>query len=88
MNLFAHVSNSTKMKESLADHYAREAEEHGANLWSLYSTLTFYASHNDGAFSLRRSVEEQDTVAITMLHRELNVAKWIASAAWRELENA
>lgn len=88
MKLFEEIAQSVKMKESLADQFTRDVDERGANLWALYSTLTYYASHNDGAFSLRRTVAEQDTVATTMLNRELNVSKWVQGDTWKELENA
>jgi hypothetical protein len=84
--LFDAVAPSNKMREGLMDQYTRERDERGPNLWALYSTLTAYASHNTGAFTLRRTVDEQDTVAQTMLTRELNVAKWIRSPEWRALE--
>lgn len=88
MRLFENIAASAKMKEGLSDQFTREVDERGNNLWALYSTLTYYASHGDGAFALRRTVEEQDSVATTMLNRELNVSRWIASPVWKELENA
>jgi hypothetical protein len=88
MKLFEQIALSAKMKESLNDQFTREVDMRGNNMWALYSTLTYYASHNDGAFGLRRTVEEQDTVATTMLGRELNVSRWVHSDAWKELETA
>jgi len=88
MKLFDTIAQSAKMREGLVDQYEREVDQRGPNLWAVYSTLTFYASHADGAFSLRRTVEEQDTVATTMLTRELNVAKWTRSDEWRAMEAA
>lgn len=88
MKLFEHIALSTKMKEGLSDQYTREVDERGNNMWALYSTLTYYASHSDGTFTLRRTVEEMDTVATTMLGRELNVARWVQSPAWKEIEYA
>jgi hypothetical protein len=88
MKLFEHIALSAKMKDSLNDQFTREVDVRGANLWAVYSTLTYYASHSDGAFGLRRTVEEQDTVATTMLGRELNVSRWTHSDAWHELETA
>jgi hypothetical protein len=86
MALFDAVSTSKKMREGLVDQYAREQEARGSNLWSVYSALTYYSSHNDGNFALRRTVEEQDTVTQTMLARELNVSKWIKTTEWKALE--
>jgi len=88
MQLFKDLAQSVKLQENLADQYLKEREDRGNNLWSVYSTLTHYASHNDGPFGLRSTVEQQDTVASTMLQRELTVAQWIKSAAWNKLEVA
>lgn len=86
MKLFEAVATSKKMREGLVDQYAREVDARGPNLWAVYSALTYYASHADGNFVLRRTVEEQDTVAQTMLARELNVAKWIKTPEWKAME--
>ena len=86
MAFFHGVSSSKKMREGLIDQYAREREARGPNLWAVYSALTYYSSHAEGNFALRRTVEEQDTEAQTMLARELNVAKWIKSPEWKALE--
>lgn len=88
MALFHAISTSKKMREGLADQYAREVDARGSNLWSVYSAMTYYSSHAEGNFVLRRTVEEQDTVAQTMLARELNVAKWIKTPEWKQLEYA
>ena len=88
MALFETLADSTKMKDGLVDQYAREMDERGPNLWALYSALTYYSSHNDGAFTLRRSVEEMDTTATIMLRRELAVARWVQSDEWKALELA
>lgn len=86
MALFENIAESTKMREGLVDQYTRETDQRGNSLWSVYSALTYYASHNDGAFALRRSVEEMDSTATIMLKRELNVAKWIDTPQWHALE--
>lgn len=88
MAFFEAVSTSAKMRDGLIDQYARETDDRGRNLWAVYSSLTYYASHNDGVFALRRTVEEQDTVASTMLNRELTVAKWTQTKEWKEMELA
>jgi len=88
LNFFNEIAQSTKMKEALCDQYTREMDARGPNLWSVYSALTYYASHNDGQFSLRSTVADMDNEAATMLTRELNVARWTQSDAWRTLEHA
>lgn len=86
MALFEAIADSAKMKDGLIDQYSRETDERGNNLWGVYSALTYYASHNDGAFTLRRSVEEMDTTATIMLRRELSVARWVQTDEWKQLE--
>ena len=88
MELFKQLANSDKLSENLSQQYMREQETRGANLWSVYSALTYYASHNDGDFKLRSTTEKQDSEAATMLLRELNVAKWVSSKEWMQLEAA
>lgn len=84
--LFDAVSSSTKMREGLLEQYERESDARGKTVWAVYSTLTYYASHADGRFTLRKSVEEADTVASTMLTRELNVSKWLNIPEFKKLE--
>jgi hypothetical protein len=86
MDLFRQLASSDKLRENLTQQYMREREDRGENLWAVYSALTYYASHAEGEFKLRESVTQQDTEASTMLQRELTVAKWVNSAAWKKLE--
>ena len=88
MELFRELATSTKLGDRLINQYMEETSARGHNLWAVYSALTFYASHAEDDFKLRDSVIEQDTVASTMLQRELTVAKWIESDAWHKLEVA
>ena len=86
MQLFHELASSDKLRGNLIQQYMQERDTRGANLYSVYSALTYYASHNDGEFKLRSSVQTQDTEASTMLQRELTVAKWVNSDAWRKVE--
>lgn len=86
MDLFRDLASSDKLRENLQAQYLRERDVRGDNLWSIYSAMTYYASHADGDFKLRSSVNEQDTVASTMLQRELNVARWVETPTWKKLE--
>lgn len=88
MQLFKDLAKSDKLAQNLSDQYVREREVHGDTVWGVYSTMTHYASHNDGEFSLRKSTNEQDSVANTMLARELRVADWVQSPEWAVLEAA
>ena len=86
MELFKELANSDRLCENLSQQYMRETDTRGNNLWSVYSALTYYASHADGDFKLRATTETQDSVVSTMLNRELNVSKWIESPAWQKLD--
>lgn len=55
----------------------------GSNLWALYSALTHYSSHSDGAFQLRKTVNDHE--AATMLKREQDVRRAVESEAFKEL---
>lgn len=85
MELFRELARTDRLTEKLNDHYMHERDARGENLWAVYSTLTYYASHNDGEFRIRDT--GMDTVAVTMLERELRVAKWVNSNAWQKLEH-
>ena len=86
MQLFRDLASSEKLAERLAQQYLLDRHERGANLYAVYSTLTYYASHAEGEFKLRSTVNEQDSVAATMLQRELTVAKWTETDAWKRIE--
>ena len=87
MDLFRDLAKSDKLRDNLQAQYLRERDARGDNLWAVYSALTFYASHGDGDFSMRKSVEEADTAASVMLNRELDVARMVETDAWHALEN-
>lgn len=55
----------------------------GNNMWALYSTLTRYASHATGDFTLRET--KNDHAAASMLKREQDVHKIWQSESFREL---
>jgi Domain of unknown function (DUF932) len=88
MQLFKDIAQSVKLQEGLTEQYMVESDERGPNLWAVYSAMTYYSSHNTGPFAFRASVEKQDTVATTMLQRELRVSQWTNTDAWHKLEMA
>ena len=55
----------------------------GNNLWALYSALTYYASHDTGEFTLRKT--GNDHAAATMMKRQLEVSKHLNSAEFELL---
>ena len=82
------LASSEKLRENLQDQYLRERDARGDTLWSVSSAMTYYARHCGWWLALRRTVEQQDTQASVMLNRELSVAKWIESDAWKKLEQS
>ncbi len=88
MALFKAIASSVKMRDGLTEQFMTERETRGNNLWAVYSTLTHYASHPTGAFALRKTVEEQDNVAATVLRHELDVVRWTKTPEWTALETA
>lgn len=86
MELFKQLASSTKMVEGLGNQYLEEVSTHGDTLWSVYSAMTHYASHNEGEFALRKSAEQQDSVANIMLQRELRVSEWTERDEFKALE--
>ena len=86
MELFRELARTDRLTEKLNDHYMRERDARGDNLWAVYSTLTYYASHSDGEFAIRDT--GMDNAALTMLERELRVPKRLRTDAWKKLANA
>jgi hypothetical protein len=68
--------------------YSQEAGVRGRNLWSLYSAFTNYATYADerNGFNLRNT--GNDTQAISMFKREIDVAGWIDTPQFKSLEMA
>lgn len=75
MLLFKKIAASPRTVEKFAETWESEAADRGQTKWALYSTLTHYASHQDGAFKLRAT--GNDTETATMMKREMDVLKWI-----------
>ncbi len=75
MALFKSIAASPKQYDGLFNNYLAEIEDRGKNKWAVYSTLTAYASHNGGSFKLKET--DNDSEAMTMHKRELDVLKWI-----------
>tara|TARA_R110002153_G_scaffold103366_3_gene240497 strand:- start:1602 stop:2444 length:843 start_codon:yes stop_codon:yes gene_type:complete len=79
---------SKKKAEKMYMLYNQEVSRRGRNLWSLYSAFTNYASYADerNGFNLRNT--GNDTQAISMFKREIEVASWIDTPTFRQLEAA
>lgn len=62
--------------------FSTEVSVRGANVWSLYSAFTNYASHEDLGTTRNTG---QDTRALSMWRREQEVSKWITQPAFKQL---
>jgi hypothetical protein len=74
-----------RMGHKLYDQYTDEAQVRGNNLWSLYSAMTFFASHDSERFGLSRSAN--DTHYERLHRRNTRVNSWVNSNAWKTLTN-
>ena len=71
------IMRSDRKAEKMHALYSQEAGVRGRNLWALYSAFTNYATYADerNGFNLRNT--GNDTQAISMFKREIDVAGWI-----------
>ena len=85
IEFFRSISASPRQFDLFQTRWLEEREDRGSTAWSVYSTLTNFSSHPRGEFAPRRTTDQNDTIAATMLHRELQVQKWVESSAWARL---
>lgn len=74
---------SGRLAKRLFRQYLIESEAHGTTMWALYSTMTYYASHDEGQFLLRDT--GKDHGASSMLKREEQVRKVVDSDTFARL---
>ena len=82
------IMKSDRKAEKMYTLYNQEAGVRGRNLWALYSAFTNYATYADerNGFNLRNT--GNDTQAISMFKREIDVAGWIDTPQFKSLEMA
>ncbi len=81
---FGALPVSDKLRERLAAQYqVQERRQRGETLWSVYSALTYYASHNSEAFPVRNT--GRDHAPITLMRRQQTVAKWTQLPEWEAM---
>ena len=82
------IMRSDRKAEKMHTLYSQEAGVRGRNLWALYSAFTNYATYADerNGFNLRNT--GNDTQAISMFKREIDVAGWIDTPQFKSLEMA
>lgn len=80
---FLIVGASERLTEKLLRQFRIEAQTHDWTIWALYSAMTYYATHDEGEFALRKT--DNNHAASTMLHREETVRKWIDHDSWQSI---
>ncbi len=66
---------SERRVAQLMHQFRIECNSHGRTVWALYSAATFYASRDDGVFSIRET--NSDHKATTLMNREQQVRSWL-----------
>ena len=66
---------SERRVAQLMHQFRIECDSHGRTVWALYSAATFYASRDDGAFTIRET--GSDHKATTLMNREKQVRAWL-----------
>jgi len=82
------IMKSDRKAEKMYGLYNQEVSVRGNNLWALYSAFTNYATYADerNGFALRKT--QNDTRAVSMFQREVEVSTWIDTPQFRQLEAA
>jgi len=65
---------SERRVQQLMRQFRIEVESHGRTVWALYSAATYYASSDNGDFSIRET--NSDHKASTLMNREQQVRAW------------
>ena len=82
------LMGSESKSEKMFGLYKQEVSKRGKTVFALYSAFTNYASYADERNGFRMRNTGNDTQAQTMWLREQEVAKWIASPQFKQLEAA
>lgn len=82
--VFEAIPNVSERRiNQLMVHFDMEKKDHGSTVWALYNAATFYASHNEGLFSIKDTTN--DTTAATLLNREKQISRWEKSEQFQQL---
>lgn len=88
MEFFRAIARSPTLLDKFAEHYERECQARGQTMWTVYSTLTYYASHGGAGemFSVRQ--DQGENFANIMHERELDVARWVEGDKFKALADS
>ena len=76
-------NTSERRVQQLMRQFLIEIQSHGRTVWALYSAATYYASSNEGIFSIRET--DHDHEASTMMDRERQVRSWLSTDEFKKL---
>ena len=79
------LMKSERKSEKMYTLYNQEVSKRGANVFSLYSAFTNYASYADERNGFQMRNTGNDTQAQTMWNREQEVSKWVSSPQFKQL---
>ena len=65
--------------------YSQETSVRGHNVFALYSAFTNYSTYGDERNGFTVKDTKGDTKNVTMLNRELEVNKWIATPQFKDM---
>ena len=74
---------SERRIQQLMRQFLIECQTHGRTVWALYSAATYYATSNEGIFSVRDT--DNDHSASTLMDRERQVRSWLSTDGFKEL---
>lgn len=82
------IMRSDRKADKMFTLYNQEVSQRGRNLWSLYSAFTNYASYADERNGFNQRNTGSDTQDKSLFMREIEVAKWIDTSVFKQLEAA
>ena len=74
---------SDRRVQQLMRQFQIEMPQHGRTVWALYSAATYYASTDNGDFSIRET--ESDHKASTLMNREQQVRSWLNTEEFTQI---
>jgi len=82
------IMRSDRKADKMFSLYNQEVSRRGRNLWSLYSAFTNYSSYADERNGFNQRNTGSDTQDKSLFMREIEVAKWIDTPVFKQLEAA
>jgi len=74
---------SERRLQQLMRQFLIECNTHGRTVWALYSAATYYATSNEGDFTVRETNKNHQ--AATLMNREDQVRRWLNTESFQQL---